>query len=55
MEYENLMDYSEFNPEAIKIENELKMLAQIIETPAESFFQKIIRKILISHAKEARL
>ena len=53
MDYENELELCEYNPISVQLENELKVLAQIVETPAMSFFQKLMKKIVVAHGVEA--
>ena len=53
MEYENDLELCEYNPVSVQYENELRMLAKIVETPAMSFFQKLMKKIVVAHGIEA--
>ena len=53
MDYENELEFCEYNPVSLKYENELKALAQIVEAPAMTFFQKLMKKIILSHTIEA--
>ena len=53
MDYENELEYCEYNPMSVQYEMELKALAQIVEAPAMSFFQRLMRKIILSHTIEA--
>ena len=53
MDYEKDMELCEYNPLSIKYEVELRQLAQIIEAPAMSFFQKMMKKIILSNGAKA--
>ena len=53
MEYENELELCEYNPMSVKYEMELKALAEIVEAPAMSFFQRLMKKIILSHSVEA--
>lgn len=53
MDYENELELCEYNPISVQYENELKELARIVETPTMSFFQKLMKKIILSHTAEA--
>ena len=53
MDYENDLELCEYNPVSVQYENELRMLAKIVETPAMSFFQKLMKKIIVAHGIEA--
>ena len=50
MNYENDLELCEYNPISIQYENEIRALAQIIEMPAMSFFQKLMKKIILAHS-----
>lgn len=50
MNYEEELELCEYNPISIAYENELKALAQIVEAPAMSLFQRLMKKIVVSHA-----
>ena len=49
MDYENDLELCEYNPISIQYENELKALAKIVELPAMSFFQKLMKKIVVAN------
>ena len=49
MSYENDVELCELNPISLQYEAELKMLAQVIEAPAMSFFQWMMKKIIVAH------
>ena len=53
MDYENELELCEYNPISVKYEQELKALAQVVEAPAMSFFQRMMKKIILSHTVEA--
>ena len=53
MDYENEMYLCEYNPISIEYEQELRALATIVEAPAMSFFQKLMKKIVVSAGAEA--
>jgi len=53
MNYEEELELCEYNPAAIQYENELKVLAQIIELPAMSLFQRLMKKIILAHGIRA--
>ena len=48
MEYENELEYCEYNPISVAYERELRELAKIVETPAMSLFQRLMKKIIVS-------
>ena len=49
MDYENDLELCEYNPISVQYENELRALAQIVEAPAMSFFQRLMKKIIVAH------
>ncbi len=49
MNYEEELELCEYNPISIQYENELKALAQIVEAPAMSLFQRLMKKIILTH------
>jgi len=49
MNYEADLELCEYNPNSIAQQNELKLLAQMIEVPAMSFFQRLMKKIVLAH------
>ena len=51
MEYENELEFCEYNPISVMYEKELRDLAKVVETPAMSMFQKLMKKIIVSHVK----
>ena len=51
MEYENELEYCEFNPISVAYERELRELARVVETPAMSMFQRLMKKIIVSQGK----
>ena len=48
MEYENELEFCEYNPISVAYEKELRELAKIVETPAMSIFQRLMKKIIVS-------
>ena len=48
MEYENELEFCEYNPISVAYERELRELAKVVETPAMSMFQKLMKKIIVS-------
>lgn len=54
MEYESELEFCEYNPVSLQYEAELKMLAQVVEAPAMSFLQKLMKKIIVSNALVAK-
>ncbi len=53
MDYEKDLELCEYNPVSVEYENELRMLAKIVEPPAMSFFQKLMKKIVCTKMAEA--
>ncbi len=53
MDYENDLELCEYNPISVQYENEIRALAQIIEPPAKSFFQRLMKKIILAHGANA--
>ena len=53
MDYENELEYCEYNPVSVQYERELQALAKIVEAPAMSLFQRMMKKIILSHTIEA--
>ena len=53
MDYEKDLELCEYNPLSVQYENEIRELAQIIEAPAMTFFQRMMKKVILSHATEA--
>ena len=51
MECENELEYCEFNPISVAYERELRELARVVETPAMSMFQRLMKKIIVSQGK----
>ena len=49
MNYETDLELCEYNPVSLAYQNELKMLAQMVEAPAMSFFQRLMKKIVVAH------
>lgn len=50
MDYENELEFCEYNPLSIQYENEIKALAKIIEPPAMTLFQRLMKKIIVANA-----
>ena len=48
MNYENDFEFAEYNPKVIELNMELKTLAKMIEMPKMSFFQKLMKKIVVA-------
>lgn len=53
MDYERDLELCEYNPVSLAYEEELRALAQAVEAPAMSFFQRLMKKIILSHAIKA--
>ena len=51
MEYENELELCEYNPISVAYEKELRELVRIVETPAMSLFQRLMKRIIISQGK----
>ncbi len=49
MEYENDLELCEYNPVSIEYQNEIQALAALVEKPAMSFFEKLMKKIVLAH------
>ena len=49
MNYENDLELCEYNPVSVAYQEELRTLAQIIEAPTMSFFQRLMKKIVLAH------
>ncbi len=49
MEYENDLELCEYNPISIEYQKEIQLLAKIVEKPAMSFFEKLMKKIVLSY------
>ncbi|MBR1617151.1 hypothetical protein IJ670_03280 [bacterium] len=47
MDYEKDLELCEYNPRSIALEQEITKLAQIVEAPAMTFFQKMMKKIIL--------
>ena len=53
MSYEEDIELCEYNPVGIKYQNELRKLARIVEAPAQSLFQRLVKQIILSQQVEA--
>ncbi len=53
MDYERDLELCEYNPISLAYEKELRALAQVVKTPAMSFLQRIMKKIIVSHTLKA--
>ena len=49
MNYEADLELCEYNPISVAQQNELKMLAKVVENSSMSFFQKLMKKIVVAH------
>lgn len=49
MEYEYDLELCEYNPISIEYQNEIKLLAATIEKPVMSFFERLMKKIILSY------
>ena len=47
MEYENDLELCEYNPMSIEYQNEIQALAALVEKPAMSFFEKLMKRIIM--------
>ena len=50
MNYENDLELCEYNPVSLAYQEELRVLAKMVEAPAMSFFQKLMKKIVVAHS-----
>lgn len=50
MDYEKDLELCEYNPMSVEYEKEIRELALAVEAPAKCFFQKLMKKIILSHA-----
>ena len=50
MNYESDLELCEYNPVSLAYQEELKVLAKMVEAPAMSFFQKLMKKIVVAHS-----
>ena len=53
MDYERDLELCEYNPVSVAYENELRALAQAVETPAMTFLQRLMKRIIVSHTVKA--
>ena len=49
MNYETDLELCEYNPVSVAYQEELRVLAKLVEAPAMSFFQKLMKKIVVAH------
>lgn len=49
MSYEQDLELCEYNPLSVAYQDELRMLAKMIEAPTMSFFQRLMKKIVVAH------
>jgi len=49
MNYEQDLELCEYNPVSVAYQEELRTLAKLIEVPTMSFFQKLMKKIVVAH------
>ncbi len=47
MDYQNELDFCEYNPISVQYENELRELARVVEEPAKNLFEKMLEKITL--------
>lgn len=52
MNYEQDLELCEYNPVSVAYEEELRMLAKMVESPAMSFFQRLMKKIVLAHGAQ---
>ena len=50
MNYESDLELCEYNPVSLAYQEELRVLAKLVEAPAMSFFQKLMKKIVVAHS-----
>ncbi len=50
MNYETDLELCEYNPVSLAYQEELRVLAKMVEAPAMSFFQKLMKKIVVAHS-----
>ena len=50
MNYEKDLELCEYNPVSVAYEEELRTLAKLIEAPTMSFFQRLMKKIVVAHS-----
>lgn len=50
MNYESDLELCEYNPVSLAYQEELRVLAKMVEAPAMSFFQKLMKKIVVAHS-----
>ena len=53
MDYEYDLELCEYNPISLQYEKELQTLARIVEKPAMSLIQKLMKKIICSQGVQA--
>ncbi len=51
MDYENEVEFCEYNPISLKYERELRKLAKAIEEPAKNLFERMLEKITLAAIK----
>jgi hypothetical protein len=52
MEYENDFELCEYNPISIEYQKEIQMMASVIEKPAMSFFERLMKKIVLTYGTQ---
>lgn len=53
MDYENEVEFCEYNPISLQYEKELRELAKVVEQPAKNLFERLVEKISLSVAVKA--
>ena len=53
MDYETDLELCEYNPISVAYQEELRTLAGLIEAPTMSLFQRLMKKIILSHGANA--
>ena len=53
MNYEADLELCEYNPVSLAYQEELRTLAQMIEAPTMSMFQRLMKKIIVAHEANA--
>lgn len=53
MDYQNELDFCEYNPMSVQYEKELRELARVVEQPAKNLFEKMLEKISLARAVRA--
>ncbi len=53
MDYEKDLELCEYNPVSLAYEAEIRELAKAIEKPAMSFFERLMKKIIVANLTQA--